>query len=284
MKAPKDAPVYKLSNLRLEDDVFGRAAVVCDYKRTKEGTGRYGVSFVARTEDGEVPVMGMNSLLDRESGELRLTKHIAGFGSRKYNYEIYLVTNANWAGKSYGPFKISNSVRMGNPGPATKAREWTVGENEAYGKHKLSASPPKEAPPSGYQLATSSTKLLPGMPVMAGRYSEWVPAEFMGYNFEGDAQLRFGSEKKMDFRPVDKWVAVEDAVLKRSKDDPDSFEPSALVLKGSYYVLPPDVLPVDDSMELVPGTPLLTESLGKWRRRAYPTKSAWRSSTRSPTP
>ena len=265
IKAPADAPVYKLSNIRLEDDMFGRPEVICDYSRTKNGKGSYGVRFVARTEDGELIVMGNSFVMGQATGEVRLSPTRSGFGRRnKYNYEIYFVVNANWAGKSYGPCMVSNAVRIGNPGPATTARQWNAEEKEAFRKHQLGMKPPESDPPSGYKFADVDTKLLPGMKVMAGRYGEWTPGELLGINEDGDAQIRFGREKTVEMKSIDEWVTVSAEEIAKAKNDPESLIPSGRVLEGGKRLLPHNAVPVDDSMDLIPGTPLLIESFGKW--------------------
>lgn len=261
LAAPDSLPFYELSNMRLEEGFMGRAVVTCDYKRTRESKEPCSIRFVARTEDGELTIMGSGHLFDKESGEVALSK-IGGssglFGKRStYNYEIYLVTNANWAGKSIGPIMLSNPVSLGNPGAATTPRPLNAEEKEALEKHLLDAKPPSSDPPEEYKEATLSMKMLPGMYVVAGRYGEWEEAEFLGYNSQRKAKLRFKGDTKLISRPVENWIAVKPEDLARAKTDPTSFEPSGNTLVDGTLLLPDNAVALDANMKLVPGTPLL---------------------------
>ena len=227
--APEDYPEYQLSNFRVEDDDFGRPNMVADYKRTRKGKRTQLVHIAAKNSDGELNIMGFPVGWD-DSGEIRLSKMFRIGGDRSYDYEIYLVANAYWAGKSYGQCMVSNAVRMGNPGEPTKPRPLNDEERAAYEKNKLANVPP-ETIPEGLTAVTSTTNLVPGMTVMAGSYGDWKKAELMGFTEDDEAVLRFTGEKKVIRRPREKWLAVDPQVLRQAEADPSQFEPSGVVLK-----------------------------------------------------
>lgn len=267
IKAPDSTPFYKLTNFRVEEDSFGRTSVLCNYERTRQGDGsHHEIRIVARTENGEIDIMGFDSIseLDKKSGEIGLSNFFQFGRNRAFNYEIYLVTDARWAGRTYGPCMVSNSVRMGSPGPATVARPWNVDEKSAFEKHELGKLPPKTKPPNVFEMANLSTKLLPGMYVMAGEYGDWKKAEFLGFTDNREASLRFEGQTKVVTRPVEKWVAVDPTDLKKAETNPEAFQPSGVVLKGGNLLIPPDSIPLNGSIRLVPGTPLLYERGGGW--------------------
>jgi len=274
LKAPDSFPKYRLSNIRIENDAFGRAEVVCDYNRSESGTDNNAVRFVAKTESGILDIMGPAMLMDQKSGEIRLSKLMPGFGRRSVNnYEIYLVVDARWAGKSYGACMVSNAVRTGKPGSPTKARTLNADEKEAYKRHQLDKKPPAAAPPAEAEFVNLSSELLPGMYVQAGRYGEWEKAEFFGLTDQRDARLRFEGENRIVTRPVEKWIAVDPEVLAKGKSDPDSFKPSGQTLEGGRMLIPPDAVPLTGSMDLVPGTPLLYAMGSTWKEVTFTRKS-----------
>ncbi|MEM7786033.1 MAG: SHD1 domain-containing protein [Planctomycetota bacterium] len=267
IKAPNSLPFYKLSNIRIEDDNFGRPNVVCGYQLTREGDEHYRVQIAGRTESGKLDLMGFSGLWDKDSGEIRISKMMGGFGrNRSYNYELYLVTHINWAGKTYGPFMISNSVRIGNPGPTTKPRELNAKELDARKKHELDSTPPEFDPPAGYEFADLTTDLIPGMFVVTGRYGEWEKAEFLGFTKDHEAKLRFKGSNKFVVKPVEGWVAVDSDVLAKGKASPESFRPSGQTIEGVNVILPKNAIPLlQNNVNVVLGTPLLRESAGRWR-------------------
>jgi len=245
---------------------MGRPVVICDYERTRESTEQCSVRFVARTEDGELRILGSSHLFDKQSGEVSLSKFGASriFGRGTYNYEIYLITDAKWAGKSVGPIMISNSVTLGNPGPATKPRDLNAGEQAAFEKHQLDAKPPADDPPDGYEPITLSMKMLPGMYVVAGRYGEWEKAEFLGFNSQRKAKLRYTGDTTLTVRPAENWIAAKPDDIARAETAPESFKPSADTLIDGTLLLPDHVVALDATMQLVPGTPLLYPFGNDW--------------------
>lgn len=257
--APDDAPHYQLHNLRIEDDRFGRTALVFDYTRTREGTGP--VRVAGRSDNGPLQIsFGPN--LDRASGEVRLGKMFRSEGGG-YNYEFYFVSPAYWAGDFYGNCLISNKVRMGSPGPSISARPWNAEERGAYEKQQLADTPPS-SPPDGYEAVTAGTKLVPGMPILAGRYADWAEAEVLALGPASRVTIRYADQETADTVDRDRWLAVDPADLRRAKSDPGAFRPSMRVLPGGEHPLPRDAEPIAARLELSEGVPLLLCRAGQW--------------------
>jgi len=261
--SPETAPVYQLSNIRIEDSGFGigKPQLVIDYKRTRKGEGS--ASIAARTPKGELRVNGFSSISDA-SGEIRLEKIVSFGGNRAYNFEFYLTTPATWAEKSFGKCMVSNAVRIGDPGPVTVPRPWNREEQAAYEKHKLAKIPPATLP-EGYVAVTSKTTLLPGMPVKAGKYSEWEDAEVIRLAENWEVNVRFSNQQIVVPLAREKWLAVDSAVLKRAETDPSQFTPSVQILVDGRLPMLKDTIPLASDLQLLVGTPLQLEQGSVWK-------------------
>lgn len=252
LRAPSEAPEYRLGRIRVEDDRFGRTTLVFDYTRTRAGEGR--VRLAGRTPDGPLQI-NFAPNVNQASGEIRLSKSIGGRGGA-YDYEFYLVVPAYWAEKSYGDCLISNKVQIGNPGSGPSARRWTDAERAAYEKNKLKETPPTRVR-SGYEPVRFDTPLAPGMRVLAGHYGDWVPAELLQLSEAGKASVRFLENDRVILVDAEGFLAASPDMLSRAASDPGSFRPSLRLLPGGVAPLPSDAGPVPDSASLPVGTPLL---------------------------
>lgn len=257
LTAPDNAPRYQLSNLRLEDDRFGRPELVFNYTRTRDGEGS--VRVAGQTADGPLRVT-FAPIGDRESGEVRLSK-MHSFGRSTYDYQFYLVIPATWAGTHYGDCLVSNTVRMGNPGTRVRARPWNTEERAAYEKNKLAETPPG-APPAGFEVVESARRLAPGMPVLAGRYGDWVDAEFIARAPGSQVSILYDGDEKATTLPDRDWLAAEPRVLGA---DASNYRPSIRVLPGGAAPLPRDADPIEPRLELARGAPLLLYRGFEWK-------------------
>jgi len=116
---PADAPMYRLSNLRIDDAQI----LVFDFKRTRAGKPKNAyVQLGGKSKNATLQVHG--NFPSDQSGTFRLQIRI---GARGKDYELYLKTPAP-LGKSY---LVSNVIRVGNPGTRSRARAFTAKENEA---------------------------------------------------------------------------------------------------------------------------------------------------------
>lgn len=258
---PEDAPQYRLSNLRFDSDEFGRSVIAFDYRRTR-GEG-FGVRMAGKTDSGPLTIMGF-PIPDDDSGTVRLRQTFGFASSKDTNLEIYLVMPVHWAEVHSGTCMVSNPVRMGNPGPQTRARAWNDKEKAAYEKHLLDKQPPPEVP-AGYVRSTNDMKLLPGMPVLAGRFGEWQPAEVVSSS-QGQVNYKLPDRERLLRRQAADWFAVEESVLEKAKRNAGSFRPSVAVLPDGWLPIPADAVPLAADVSLYVGTPLMMEEGHEWRK------------------
>lgn len=259
LRAPSEAPSYRLGKIRIEDDRFGRAMLVFDFTRTREGEGY--VRLIGRSPDGPLHITSTTNF-NRAQGEVRLNRR---FGSRGggYDYEFYLVTSAGWAGKSYGDCLVSNKVQLGNPGSSPSARRLNAEEQAAYEKNKLKEIPPDNLP-TGYQLVRFETPVATGMRVKAGYYGDWIDTELLQMSESGQATVRVLENDKLMLVKVDGWLAASSTTLERAATDPSSFYPTLRVLPGGTKPLPSDGGPIPPRAELPRGMPLLMAGHSQW--------------------
>jgi len=233
-----EAPSYKLSGAKLEYDRFGRRMFVVNYKRTKEGANRPAVTVEGKTPSGKLRVVG--SSIGDASGELRFSA-----SPTSSDIEAYLVVQT-----SYGKMLVSNVARVGNPGPAVRARSWTADETKAYERSKLAKTPPKNLP-TDYIAVESGANLLPGMPIKAGSYAEWVDGTVIRPESNGQVLVQLGQAKQLTLRDREKWLAIKS----------ETFQ----VLPGSKLIIPAGAQPLPNDLVLPIGTPLLYDYSIKWR-------------------
>ena len=270
--ASPDAPQYELSNLRMERDQFGRSGLAVDYKLTSKGADIFGpVTVSGRSRNGPLRVNHMGGI--DNSGVVRISidsfgmhgmhgmRHMGGMRSGVgKDFEIYFVVEEH----AQSPQVVSNIVRLGDPGTETKPRAWTEEEKETARKNKLRTTPPSGMP-EGYVPANQGTPLVPGLPVKAGLYGEWVDAEVISFKVGGDVMLKYESESRLQPHKREKWIAISRDVLAKVKEDPSQFQPSVQALKESRMIIPDGAVALADDLALVPGTPLLMEYHIMWR-------------------
>ena len=249
--APADSPMYRLSNFRTDTGQFGRLLLIFDYKRTrasKNGDPRIGVS--GKTKDRQIVVE--TKFPKAESGTFRMEmRNIVG----GKDFELYLTTYAG-SDKSY---LVSNTIRLGNPGPATRARNFTAAEKEAIAKAKLAATPPANIP-DGFQAVDSNTSLVAGIPIKAGRNAKWEDAELISAETGGMVTVKFWDSDGLKRLYREKWLAVSSSVLKDALANPKKFSPSVNVLpNGGSVAIPRDAVPLPKDVTFPVGTPLKLE-------------------------
>jgi len=252
--APADAPMYKLSNLRMESDNFGRSVLAVDYQQTRESESGYGrVQISGKMKGGGLEVVGYGGL--DKSGTVRIRIHTMFGGGN--DFEVYFVTDTGYRTK----YLVSNIVRLGNLGTRSKARALTAKEKETIARAKLRRTPPTKLP-DGYVAVDQGTTLVPGMPVKAGWYGEWKDAEVVSFKVAGSVMLKYESEATLESHSREKWIAVAPEVLSRAKSTTDQFEVSVRALPDSTKIIPDGAFALADDVELLPGTPLLLDDHG----------------------
>lgn len=258
LKAAPDMPVYRLGEIKRGKNAFGQQTVTLDYERTKDGPGF--VRLAGRSADGPLKIMGGSPMRD-SSGTIQLSDLFSNIGIA--DVELYLVVSGNFAEECPYECLISNVVRAGTPsGNASVAREWNATEKKAYEKDLLGRQPPKSLP-VGYQLVSSSTKLIPGMPVKAGYYGEWKDAEALT-----DAPIvtvKLTGQGQMRLLNRDGWLALAPEVLKQGQSNPGAFKPSENVIPNTTTIIPQGYVVVSKEMNIVPGVPVMAN----WHQKLH---------------
>ena len=250
-----EAPSYRLSDAKFEFDRFGRQVFSVQYTRTKEADSGQSpaISVGGKTRSGELRVLG--SSIHDSSGELSISA--SPFGSQ--DMEIYFVIQT-----SYGKMLVSNVARVGDPGSKTKARSWTAEETKAYERSKLARTPP-EGLPEKHVALESGVKLLPGMPIKAGSYAEWVDATVIRPESSGQVLVQIGQAKTLTILDREKWLAIKPETLEQGISDPKQFSTDIQVLPGSKQIIPNGANPLASNLTLPVGTPLLYDDNFRWR-------------------
>jgi hypothetical protein len=255
---PEEAPAFQLSNIRRESDNFGRPVVAIDYQRTKNGKG--GASLSGRTKTGIVS-FGL-SIPSEDRGTLRLASMFS-LGDVLGEMEFFIVANRTWAEDTSVTFLLSNPVSLANVGNPITARPWNDKEKAAHAKHLLGLKPPETIPPK-YESIDATTRLVPGLPVAAAYYGEWVEAEVIEYSQPGRIVVKLLEKDRIRRLQDHQWVVVEASILQRMRTTPNEFKASVRILANSLLAIPADAVPLEGSVKLVPGTPLLLDENNQW--------------------
>ena len=254
--APPELSQYTLSNIRYETNKFRQSSIAVDFQRTKKGEGSSYLS--GKTDSGPIHISGVSINDKQESGKLAF-QFIGVAGGR--NLEVYLTASGPGGVK----YLVSNAVRLGNPGPATKARKLNAEDKAKIAKAIQFKTPPEQLPDDFLPL-TSKTPLVPGMPLKAGYYGQWKDAELISVHSNGTVAVKYEGGTTLTRRAREKWLAISPDVIAQGKSNPDQFSPSVQTLPDSTHIIPPGAKPLPDDIELPPGTPLLLDYHdSKWR-------------------
>ena len=154
LKALKEFPTYKLTNLRLEAPAPKQQVIVkMHYEQATEGKLPYAPSIVLRTADGKERVLGPRqyggNLLKDKTGDITIGLLFARVAEDTKVLEAYLLfTDRRWEDEEFKPaFKVSNSAVLGDVGTPQYAREWSAEETK-----KLN-----DPPPTGPELNANRT-------------------------------------------------------------------------------------------------------------------------------
>jgi hypothetical protein len=154
LKALKELPTYKLSNLRFEAPAPKQQAVLkMHYEQATAGKLPYPPSLVLRTADGKERVLGPRqyggNLLKDKAGDITVGLLFARVGEDTKALEAYLLfTDRRWEDEGFKPaFKVSNSAALGDIGTPQYARDWSADETK-----KLN-----DPPPTGPELNANRT-------------------------------------------------------------------------------------------------------------------------------
>lgn len=267
LTAPDDAPMYQLSPPRVTDTGVGgfKKVIVIDFKRTREGKSNGWVMLAGRTASGPFKLREFGGArFNQDSGTVLIDGGFGISGLVNEDFEMWLEMPTH-LGKGNQAFMVSNAVLKGNLNSNTTARAWTAEERTAYEENKKSQIPPAALPPD-HVAVDAQTKLLPGMPVMAGWKGVWEPAEVVRFA-PGQGTVLVKYEKYPDpliDRPMQAWVAVAPATLAKGQSNPDAFTSSVRMLAGGKLAIPDGYVAVDDKTPLVVGAPVQHEYHIRW--------------------
>ena len=249
LKAPKEAPRFQISGQKVS-----QRTLTFSYKRTKLGEDPFKTVFI-RIKNGSGLLDVSNSVISDSKGE-RVFSLTFVTGGR--DFEIYLVCKTNINKEVL----VSNIARIGNTGSVTTPRQWTKEEKQKFEREKLAKVPPSSIP-KGHVAVGPATKLLPGMPIKSGHYTEWIDS-VVAYADGDDVVVKPRDQELLRRHPREKWLAIEEKVLALGRDAPDRFKRGFDVLPGSLIILQEDTIPVDSNLELPEGTPLEYDYGTKW--------------------
>jgi large subunit ribosomal protein L7/L12 len=253
------SPWYELSNLRKEG-AFGEVAL--DFRREGDERGWHEIVMVVKGVNGrhEYRSVGVSPFAQAQGS----VRGQSWFGSRPGDQlEVWFEQHLNLGAKPIR-MKVSKSISMGDIGQPTLAREWTAEEKQSFANLEKAAKPPP-APPSGYQVVEDDTKLLPGMPVLAGLMAEWQPAEVIDVRDDRRLLVKYSKNDRMLIVRPRSWVAVEAKTLAAGVANPGQFRPSAKVLPGGSAAVPADWIALDKDTPIVKGVPVKADWHGSWQ-------------------
>ncbi|MEN1678313.1 MAG: SHD1 domain-containing protein [Planctomycetota bacterium] len=283
MEPTDDAPEFRITNLRLTRGRGGQANLSADYVRLREGNGQ--VYLAGKTRGGPITITNAApGDYNQQSGTIEL--EFSSFGGRfgghfptpfswrsggdsgggTYDYELYFVVRADWAGRHYGSMLVSNPARLGNPGPVTTARPWTDKERAAYEKNKLRDIPPEKAP-DGYVVVKKEDPLVPGMPIRVAYFGDWRDAEYLADADSGKVSIRFTNQESATTVRRENWLAARPETLSKAASNPSSFQPTIRVLPGGADALPDNLVAIPGDLSLPRGTPVLEHWGSDWEVR-----------------
>ena len=122
LQANKTAPIYELSKLRLENDRFGGELIVFEYRLVRAGEGS--ARIAGKTDKGPITVAA-SIPTGKKSGTIQLQSFFPSRGNGTQHLELYLYQSISFLNATTTHMLLSNSVRIGNPGPITVGKPWT---------------------------------------------------------------------------------------------------------------------------------------------------------------
>ena len=290
--APADAPMYRLSNFRVEVDRFGQGVMLLDFQRTREGAGNCSVR--GRSPRGFVSIAAFVPG-GVESGTMQFRSILGNLKQQQVDLELFFVQTHNWGDGKTRYAVVSNPARLGNPGPSPEPRAWTKEEEQAYANHKrimaddAAQKPRKSYPvsiavPDDSRFVPAEARLARGVPLQACYSEKWNPLTALSENEDGSINVRWDDYGPMfDCSMIREELIIKKALLVRSPDGGLAALPPAepekrgvldapLKPRKSYPVsiaVPNHSQPVPADAALPPGTPLQACYAGKWNPITY---------------
>jgi hypothetical protein len=285
--APADAPMYRLSNFRVEADRFGQGVMLLDFQRTREGAGNCSVR--GRSPRGFVSIAAFVPG-GVESGTMQFRSILGNLKQQQIDLEVFFVQTHNWGDGKTGYAVVSNPARLGNPGPSPEPRAWTKEEEQAYANHKrimaddAAQKPRKSYPvsidvPEDSQVVPTEAAITRGVPLQACYSGKWNPLTALSQNEDGSINVRWDDYgPTFDCSMIREELIIKKVLLVRSPEGSLAALPSAEAQKRGLLDTPPKPrksypvsIAVPNHSQLVPadaslpaGTRLQACYAGKW--------------------
>lgn len=287
-----DAPQYQLSNLRTVRDRLGRVGIEFDFKRTRPGKGSVSVSGKSGKErisiSAHIPA-------SEDSGTMSLGSLFGG--DITTDIELYLVQKHPLSVSKTMYSMVSNTIRIGNPGPPSTARAWTA-EEQAMHKEFVrimnddsAHKPPKTYPVSvkpadGSEFVPNTIQLTKGTRLHACYQNKWAPLTTISENDDGSVNVRwdeYGADFDCSMQRGE--LVIETSLASSLGKHPDSrfpktepnwasesakitLPPSPTAKPRKQYpvsiAVPGDSELVPKDLKIKPGIPLQACFAGKW--------------------
>ena len=199
--ASKNAPMYRLSNFRTENDRFGNQVMLFEFTRTRPGANDVTVGVRGKSSRGYVSISAsISSFVD--SGTMQMKSLFGSGGNQKLDLEIFLAQSHSWGDGKTRYAVVSNAVRLGNPGPTIEPRAWTTEEEKQYENYKrIMADPNAHKPHKSYavsidvpddsQVVPKAAKVTPGTLLEACFQKKWHPLTTLSENTDGSVNVRW---------------------------------------------------------------------------------------------
>ena len=251
--APPDLATLRLSNIRIDaGGPLGKQFVAFDYEVVKppgmgdkvgQTWGQIG-SVVGAEGEGVLQVEPLRfKAKPKGSVAIALPTFTDAFTQIPTDFEFWIEARQP-GGYAY---KISNSVRLGNPAASPAVTPLTAAERARYDEWVLVNTPPASLP-EGYRAVDRQTPLVPGVPLKAGWRGGWETAEVLEARGDGRVTVRYLDQGDATVvRGRNGWLAIDPEVAARAAERPDSFLPSLALVPGT-------TTPIPDGFVLVAGT------------------------------
>lgn len=261
LKAPEGMIRYKLSNLQVGTGFTGDGFSF-DYEKTRDGEGY--PSVIIQTNRGPLRILGAPIRIEK-SGTVNLRNMFSRVQSiidpdNDDGMAIYFVINAS----DPKPFLVSNIIRTGSKKVKVSSRSLTDQEREELERRRIAKLPPAEVP-EGYVRSQPRAQLIPGLPILYGLGGQWQKGVTVNFPSQGVVRIKPEDSNVLHLTQIAQWTAVLESDLQQAISGNHSFSTDIRTLSGSNLALEPNLIPLDPTIELLPGTPLSRDQRNTWQ-------------------
>ncbi|MEZ6087179.1 MAG: SHD1 domain-containing protein [Pirellulaceae bacterium] len=217
-------PLYQLSNLRRGDD----NSLMFNVKRTRKASGYSSVFMNGKSQGRIVSITAtINPFVEEDIVTLKTFSTAST--NAPIDLEIYLVTIHTIGDNKYLYSMVSNPVRIGNPGEATTAREWTSEERQGLAEYQKKAPLTIKRYEVNIAIPANSVKvpltaqLTKGLKLQACYSSKWNPITALSENADGTVFVRWDEwGQQFDCNMLRDELIIKKTDLARLKKHPES--------------------------------------------------------------